>query len=64
MKILNALREPGMTEDKFRFYFTWIDSIHLKFSRLDGDYHYGITGSPKPEDITEFCLRSQKHCRP
>jgi hypothetical protein len=64
LKILEALRKPGMTEDKYWSSFTSIDSIHLAFCGLDGDYHYCITGETEPEDITESCLKSQKNCRP
>ena len=64
LKILEALRKPGMTEDKYWSSFNWIGSIHLEFSGLDGDYHYGFTGGTEPEDITEACLKSQRNCRP
>jgi hypothetical protein len=64
LEILDALRQPGRTEDKYWSSFSSIDSIHLDFARLDGDYHYCITGTTTPEDITEFCLRSQDSCRP
>lgn len=63
MEILDALMKPGMTEDKYWSSFSSIDSIHLNFARLDGDYHYCITGMTKPEDITEICLKSQENCR-
>jgi hypothetical protein len=62
--ILDALRQPGMTEDKYWSSFTTIESIQLIFARLDGDYHYCITGLTKPEDITDLCLRSKENCRP
>lgn len=63
MEILDALMKPGMTEDKYWSSFSSIDLIHLTFARLDGDYHYCITGMTKPEDITEICLKSQQNCR-
>jgi hypothetical protein len=63
MEILGALMKPGITEDKYWSSFSSIDSIHLTFTRLDGDYHYCITGLTKPEDITEICLKSQENCR-
>jgi hypothetical protein len=63
LEILDALRQPGMTEDKYWSAFKSIDSIHLTFSNLDGDYHYSITGLTQPEDITEVCLGSQENCR-
>jgi hypothetical protein len=61
MEILDALMKPGMTEDKYWSAFASIDSIHMNFSRLDGDFHYCITGLTKPEDITEICLKSQEN---
>jgi hypothetical protein len=64
LEILDALMKPGMTEDQCWSSFSSIDSIHLTFARLDGDYHYCITGRTKPEDITEICLKSQENCRP
>jgi hypothetical protein len=64
MEILDVLRQPGMTEDQCWSSFSSIDSIHLTFARLDGDYHYCITGLTKPEDITEICLKSQKNSIP
>jgi hypothetical protein len=60
LKILEALREPGMTEDIYWSSFTSIDSIYLTFSGLGGDYHYCITGETQPEDITESCLKSKR----
>jgi hypothetical protein len=63
LEILDALRQPGMTECKYWSAFTSIDSIHLTFSNLDGDYHYSITGLTEPEDITDACLGSQENCR-
>ena len=59
LKILEVLREPGMTEDQYWSPFTSIDSIYLTFSRLDGDYHYCITGETQPEDFTESYLKSR-----
>ena len=64
LKILAALRKPGMTEDKYWSSFKSIDSIHLAFSNLDGDHQYCITGQTKPEDITAFLLKSKENCRP
>lgn len=63
MEILDALRQPGMTEDQCWTSFSSIDSIHLTFARLDGDYQYCITGQTKPEDVTDACLISQENCR-
>jgi len=63
MEILDALMKPEITEHKYWSLFSSIDSIHLIFARLDGDYHYCITGMTKPEDITEICLKSQENCR-
>jgi hypothetical protein len=60
LKILEALREPGMTEDQYWSSFTLIDSIYLKFYGLDGDYHYCITGETQPDDITESYLKSRR----
>jgi hypothetical protein len=64
MKILKALRQPGMTNDRYWSCFKRIEYIQLYFSSLDGAYHYGISGTTKPEDITEYYLKSQEHCRP
>ena len=64
LEILDALRQPGMTEDDCWSSFTTIGSIQLTFARLDRDYYYSITGLTKPEDITDLCLRSKNHCRP
>jgi hypothetical protein len=64
LEILEALRKPGITEDKYWSSFTLIDSIQLTFSNLDGDYHYCITGQTKPEDITALLLKSQQNYRP
>jgi hypothetical protein len=64
LEILEALRKPGIAEDKYWSSFISIDSIQLTFSNLDGDYHYCITGQTKPEDITALLLKSQHHCRP
>jgi hypothetical protein len=63
LEILDTLRQPGITEDKYWSSFSLIDSIHLTFARLDGNYHYCITGMTKPEDMTELCLISQENCR-
>jgi len=64
LEILDALRQPGMTEDDCWSSFTTIGSIQLTFARLDRDYYYSITGLTKPDDITDLCLRSKNHCRP
>lgn len=64
LKILEVLRRPGMTEDKSWSFFAQTHAIHLKFWSLDGDYKYSITGTTKPEDITESCLKSREHCTP
>jgi hypothetical protein len=64
LKILAALRKPGITQDKYWSSFKSIGSIHLTFSNLDGDYQYCITGQTKPEDITAILLKSQQNYRP